>query len=146
MRHITREINSVNIGEFSFQRNKTNNKTRRRLISLVTQRHLRTVLWHCTLVLSHVKVPESEVWLLEVWKKKSFICGSHSIKWLQIQHKNFDVYYLNTFINEKNFKFKLQSEYFLAHLVVTIYINYHFVWVTKWNLNIIKEHITFKQH
>lgn len=66
MRHITREINSVNIGEFSFQRNKTNNKTRRRLISLVTQRHLRTVLWHCTLVLSHVKVPESEVWLLEV--------------------------------------------------------------------------------
>lgn len=35
---------------------------------------------------------------------------------------------------------------FLAHLVMTMYINYHFVWVTKWNLNIIKEHITFKQH
>lgn len=47
---------------------------------------------------------------------------------------------------EKNFKFKLQSEYFLAHLVTTIYINYHFVWITKLNLNIIKEHLTFKQH
>lgn len=47
---------------------------------------------------------------------------------------------------EKNFKFKLQSEYFLAHLVRTIYINYHFVWVTKLDLNIIKEHVTFKQH
>lgn len=41
---------------------------------------------------------------------------------------------------------KLQSEYFLAHLVMTIYINYHFVWVIQRNLNIIKEHITFKQH
>lgn len=29
---------------------------------------------------------------------------------------------------------------------MTIYINYHFVWVTKWNLNIIKKHTTFKQH
>lgn len=47
---------------------------------------------------------------------------------------------------EKIFKFKLQSEYFLAHLVTTIYINYHFVWITKLNLNIIKEHLTFKQH
>lgn len=29
---------------------------------------------------------------------------------------------------------------------MTIYINYHFVRVTKWNLNIIKKHTTFKQH
>lgn len=29
---------------------------------------------------------------------------------------------------------------------MTIYINYHFILVTKLNLNIIKERVTFKQH
>lgn len=110
------------------------------------QRHLKIVLWHHLLALSYVKVPQTEFWLLEVWKQRSFICGSHSSKWLQIQHKNCDVYFSYTFYAILRKILKLQSEYFLAHLVMTIYINYHFVWVTKWNLNIIKEHITFKQH
>lgn len=113
----------------------------------MSRRHLKTVLWHYHPALSHVTCLEqnSGYWRFE--KKKSFVCGSHSIKWLQIQHKNFDVNYLYPFYTiEKIFKFKLQSEYFLAHLVTTIYINYHFVWITKLNLNIIKEHLTFKQH
>lgn len=89
----------------------------------------------------------NRILVTEVWKQNSFICGSHSIKWLQIQHRNSDVYICTIYsMLRKIFNLSYKMSIFLAHLVMTIYINYHFAWVTKWNLNIIKEHVTSKQH
>lgn len=47
------------------------------------------------------------------------------------------------YYTEKNFKI---TKWVFFSTFSNDYINYHFVWVTKWNLNIIKDHITFKQH
>lgn len=109
-------------------------------------RHLKIVLWHNLLLCCMLRCLQqsSGYWGL---KTESFICGSHSIKWLQIQHRNSDVYICTIYtMLRKILNLSYKMSIFLVHLVMTIYINYHFVWVAKWNLNIIKEHVTFKQH